>query len=1496
MAASSVALVEPLVFPSGTSASDGSMVSPTTSESPGSATSPSSQHLSPDMSPYQSPFPPTSPSSHALASPVDAQGRSSLSLPSKKLSLSMPMSLHSPSSSSLDPNHLLHPHPQRASSSRAVPPGASPSRFRERAQQRRVLLQHAATVTPHSNDLAPLPYVDAGCDSHALQSPTSLAPTSPNSRSLPPLDSPSTHAWRGSTSSLKPSVAFHTASTVGSSTRASTSMSHLHLSVGPDSSRAAHLSVPDATSPFGLPPHLILSPAQSPSAGAFELLPPMQLASPQWGDGASALSTPQSQGPQLSWATTPQAHSTVSTPSSTQRSSSLYHFSTPKKRPSRASTLHRIIERGGHPSLVLPNTREHIRSPSLTHAIASPTRPHPTNPWDDDVDPIAEYHQFVCREAEDYQSRATEQRMRQLRRRRRSSVLPVPKFSATGELETSYVQHELEKRTRVTERALACLAALNAVSAAVWGETEEGHSVGLGLRVMGTVWLLCHAAALRLWPQHLAHSAVVLDLCLLATTSVLTLLTAVSTVDFMGDAASDELARQSLLMLLLFQYLVYFGVLRLAFRLAVGVAAVVLALWLGLTWALSPSSALTRAVLSAVHASALLCILHASHKREKAHRRDVHQQHLLFNERTKAETLLQSMLPARILQEYLDGRVGHVSAVATIGFIHVELGVPLRQRFHSRSSLSDDSDDPTAPARPPPVSKDSAATDMIKRLHDTFKRMDAVVSLYAARGVAKIETVSNTYMLCSGLLTDSDDHAAAMLDVCLETLRMIASRTQSSGPRLHISLRIGVATGPVVGGIIGSQRKFFRLFGDTVNTAARMSTTAKAGEITLTQATLDALGEGQRAVYNVEAPRLLHIKGKGEMPVYRLLGTTEERRPAFSKAVMNRGSHVHDEARGTVMQHHSFVYHHLLHMTKLHRFTLAYTTPDTAIERCFQAEYAQLMTQRRRTALVGCSLCALLVGGLCLVDADLPTLVLVPSLLGLILVQLAVTCTPYFLRHFQPIVAAGLSLALLWVVALEVALGGARAFPASLALQGIYLFVGLLAHLQFRYLAPIACAGYGAFAGVSVWAGDAEAFPFLAVLLTLAASLFVARAEERRHRRHFLLAYAMEREQQQMEHFLSNLLPKFVLDALRQSRSAKRRTPGRAGSPSPPPVEASKARVRPSATPSLESSPSSSPPLTPSVAPIPTPSRPQTPVPPSVSGVDGDFAGSTRFALRFPRATVFESDIEGYTAMVSTWSAAQTLSMLNTVFSRFDAVARRCGVEKIETIGDAFIVVVFEGRSDPVLDFALQVKRALVDINRANEEQRWKRGGAHHGAQIVFSYQAAAAPQSPVLAPVEHPAAVVEDTEGAQGAAQGEVVSEEGQRSPGAGLRIVPPPQSAPGTPVMSPLSSARSPPLPAFELHLRMGVAMGAAIGGIVGNEVPRFALFGTALEEAVAMEQAGKRDEVVVGRSVYDDAKDRWDMEMSDVIVGDLETYRLIGKKTVPAPAGEEKPAAAG
>ena len=126
-------------------------------------------------------------------------------------------------------------------------------------------------------------------------------------------------------------------------------------------------------------------------------------------------------------------------------------------------------------------------------------------------------------------------------------------------------------------------------------------------------------------------------------------------------------------------------------------------------------------------------------------------------------------------------------------------------------------------------------------------------------------------MACSGCPSEfkTRDHAALL---CFAALDMqLAAGATATGPGLasSVELCVGINTGRVIAGVIGMRSPRYRLMGDTVNTASRMSTTCPPGEIQLTNATY----QQARHVFEAERRGSVRIKGKGMMDTWLLKGT-----------------------------------------------------------------------------------------------------------------------------------------------------------------------------------------------------------------------------------------------------------------------------------------------------------------------------------------------------------------------------------------------------------------------------------------------------------------------------------------------------------------------------------------------------------------------------------------------------------------------------------------------
>jgi class 3 adenylate cyclase len=163
-------------------------------------------------------------------------------------------------------------------------------------------------------------------------------------------------------------------------------------------------------------------------------------------------------------------------------------------------------------------------------------------------------------------------------------------------------------------------------------------------------------------------------------------------------------------------------------------------------------------------------------------------------------------------------------------------------------------------------SQRSSPQQVVEVLDELFSAFD---QLTRGHGLEKIKTIGDAYMVAGGLPEPRPDHAQAMPDLALAMQAELARHSDPSGQPLQA--RIGIDTGPVVAGVIGSDKFSYDLWGDTVNTASRMESTGVAGCIQVTERTWRRLRDG----YRFERRGVVPVKGKGEMVTWFLTGTTQ---------------------------------------------------------------------------------------------------------------------------------------------------------------------------------------------------------------------------------------------------------------------------------------------------------------------------------------------------------------------------------------------------------------------------------------------------------------------------------------------------------------------------------------------------------------------------------------------------------------------------------------------
>ncbi|MDH2917289.1 MAG: adenylate/guanylate cyclase domain-containing protein [Gallionella sp.] len=155
---------------------------------------------------------------------------------------------------------------------------------------------------------------------------------------------------------------------------------------------------------------------------------------------------------------------------------------------------------------------------------------------------------------------------------------------------------------------------------------------------------------------------------------------------------------------------------------------------------------------------------------------------------------------------------------------------------------------------------------MVSLLNTVFSGFDEISERH---GLEKIKTIGDAYMAVGGLSRERQDYAADMACMALEMIAFVETHPQLA--KRNLGVHIGIAIGPVVAGVIGTKRFIYDLWGDTVNIASRLTDDAKSGHILTDKRTFNRLKHD----FLFEPPTVLNIKGKGEMPAYRLIGKVD---------------------------------------------------------------------------------------------------------------------------------------------------------------------------------------------------------------------------------------------------------------------------------------------------------------------------------------------------------------------------------------------------------------------------------------------------------------------------------------------------------------------------------------------------------------------------------------------------------------------------------------------
>jgi adenylate cyclase len=138
--------------------------------------------------------------------------------------------------------------------------------------------------------------------------------------------------------------------------------------------------------------------------------------------------------------------------------------------------------------------------------------------------------------------------------------------------------------------------------------------------------------------------------------------------------------------------------------------------------------------------------------------------------------------------------------------------------------------------------------------------------LAGERGLKKIKTLGNSYMAAAGVPVPSGDHGARSAQMALDMVHALDHFNERSGNSLQV--RIGIATGAVVAGVIGKRMYLYDVWGDAVNTASRMESHGVAGRVQVSESTRRLLGDR----FVLEERGALEVEGKGEVKTWFVCG------------------------------------------------------------------------------------------------------------------------------------------------------------------------------------------------------------------------------------------------------------------------------------------------------------------------------------------------------------------------------------------------------------------------------------------------------------------------------------------------------------------------------------------------------------------------------------------------------------------------------------------------
>jgi len=211
------------------------------------------------------------------------------------------------------------------------------------------------------------------------------------------------------------------------------------------------------------------------------------------------------------------------------------------------------------------------------------------------------------------------------------------------------------------------------------------------------------------------------------------------------------------------------------------------------------------------------------------------------SEKDRSDKLLLNILPSEIAEELK------------------ETGRAAARKFEKVTILFTDFKEFTQ------ISEKLSAEELVGKINTCFERFDAICEKY---GIEKIKTIGDSYMAAGGLPVPSEESVKDTVMAGLEMAECMINQKREceSENKTPFEMRVGIHTGPVIAGIVGTSKFQYDIWGDTVNTASRMENMGEVGKVNISRSTFEIIKDDPS--FTFESRGKVKTKGKGDINMW----------------------------------------------------------------------------------------------------------------------------------------------------------------------------------------------------------------------------------------------------------------------------------------------------------------------------------------------------------------------------------------------------------------------------------------------------------------------------------------------------------------------------------------------------------------------------------------------------------------------------------------------------